>query len=116
MGENTVISTVRELMAGVDQERIWIITIGIMGLVFSAVFATITFFLDILRPTGLAGTQTFMSIVYVSETVFAACSIISVAAAIRVLSFIRNWHKRYLNLQAGQKELEKKYFPNRKTL
>ena len=32
-----VISNIRDLMAGVDRERLWIVTIGVMGIIFSLI-------------------------------------------------------------------------------
>ena len=38
------------------------------------------------------------------------CSVISVIAGVKVLFFIRTWHKSYLHLRVAEQELEKKYF------
>lgn len=114
--KESMISNLRELIAGVDRERIWIITIGLMGFVFSIVFATITIFFDILRPAGLVERETLRPIVQVAEWIFAVCSVISVVAGVKVLNFIRTWHKNYSNLKAAEKELEKKYFGSSRSL
>jgi len=110
-----MISTVRELIAGVDRERIWIMTIGLMGIVFSAVFATVTIIFDVLRPAGVVETGTLRPIVQLSELIFGICSVISVIAGIKVLNFIRSWHRNYSNLKAAEKQLEKTYFDHNRS-
>ncbi len=110
MGEERMISNVRELVAGVERERIWITTIGLMGVIFSVVFITVMAFLDILRPAGFVTTETVRPIVQASIWIFAVCSVVSVIAGVKVLSFIRSWHGNYSNLKAAERELEKRYF------
>ena len=105
-----MISTVRELIAGVDRERIWIMTIGLMGIVFSVVFATMTFIFDVLRPAGVVERASLRPIVQLSELIFGICSIISVIAGVKVLTFIRSWQRNYSSLKAAEKQLEKQYF------
>jgi hypothetical protein len=105
-----MISTVRELIAGVDRERIWIMTIGLMGIAFSVIFATIMTFIDILRPAGFVTTETLRPIVQLTQWIFGICSVISIIAGVKVLHFIRSWHRNYSNLKAAEKQLEKQYF------
>lgn len=111
MGEEKekMISTVRELIVGVDRERVWIMTIGLMGIIFSIVFVTMTIFFDILRPAGIIERETLRPIIQVSELIFGICSVISIIAGVKVLTFIRAWHRNYSGLKAAEKELEKKY-------
>ena len=105
-----VISTVRELIAGVDRERIWIMTIGLMGIIFSVVFATITIVFDVLRPAGVVEREALRPIVQLTELIFGVCSAISIIAGVKVLNFIRLWHRNYSNLKAAEEQLEKTYF------
>ena len=110
-----MISNVRQLIVGVDRERMWIMTIGLMGITFSIVFATVMFFLDVLRPAGLVGRENIRPIVEVAQWLFGICSVISIVAGIKVLNFIRTWHRNYSNLKAAEKELEKKYLDQNRT-
>jgi hypothetical protein len=55
MSKNSIIANVRDLIDGVNRERIWIITIGLMGIIFSIVFATTMFFLNVFTPRGVSG-------------------------------------------------------------
>lgn len=110
--DTSIISNIRDLIAGVDRERIWIITIGLMGIIFSVLFATVMTFIDVLRPAGFVSTETLRPILQATTWLFGICSVVSVIAGIKVLIFIRTWHKNYSNLKAAEKELEKKYFNN----
>ena len=110
-----MISTVRELIAGVDRERKWIMTIGIMGIAFSVVFAIIMTFIDVLRPAGFVTTETLRPIVQLTQLIFGICSVISIIAGVKVLSFIRSWHRNYSGLKVAEKELEKQYFNRSRT-
>jgi hypothetical protein len=110
MSKNSIIANVRDLIDGVNRERIWIITIGLMGIIFSIVFATTMFFLNVLRPAGLVEKETLRPIVQLAEWLFGICSVISTVAGVKVLHFIISWQKRYSHLKAAEKELEKKYF------
>ena len=112
MGEEKekMISTVRELIAGVDRERIWIMTIGLMGIIFAMVFSTMMFIFDVLRPAGVVERASLKPIVHLSELIFGICSVISVIAGVKVLIFIRSWHRNYSSLKAAEKQLEKQYF------
>jgi hypothetical protein len=112
MSEEGIISNLRELIAGIDRQRIWIMAIGLMGILFAAVFTTIMILLDVLRPAGLVTTTTVRPIIEASIWIFSLCSIISVIAGVKVLNFIRSWHKNYSNLKAAQKEFERKHFGN----
>jgi len=106
--EEGMISNVRELMAGVDRERLWIMTIGVMGIIFAIVFGATMVTWEVLRSAGLVAD--FRPIALVSTWLFGVCSVISIISGVKVLSFIRIWHKSYSNLKAAEKELEKKYF------
>ena len=108
--EEGMISNVRELMAGVDRERVWIMTIGAMGLIFAIVFGATMVTFRVLYPAGLVERADLRPIALVSTWLFGVCSVISITSGVKVLSFIRKWHKSYSNLKAAQKELEKKYF------
>jgi hypothetical protein len=108
MSEEGVLSNTRELIAGVERARIWITIIGLMGILFSIVFATTMISVAILRPEGLF--HILRRVVQVSTWLFGICSVISIIAGVKVLSFIRTWHKSYSNLKLAGKELEKKYF------
>jgi uncharacterized membrane protein len=110
--EEGVISNVRELMAGVDRERIWIMTIGLMGIILFIVFAITTFTFRVLLPAGLVGREALRPIFQTSIWISGICSVISIIAGVKVLVFIRTWHKSYSNLRIAEKELEKKYFGN----
>ena len=110
-----MISNLRELLAGIDQERAWIMTIGLMGIVFAVVFATTMIFWLVLNPVGLIGLESLRLIFRASTWIFGICSVISIVAGIKVLSFIRTWHKNYSNLQAAEKELEKQYLTRDRT-
>lgn len=112
MGEEKekMISTVRELIAGVDRERMWIMTIGIMGVAFSVVFATTMISWRILSPAGLVQLDSLKLIFMISTWIFGIFSVISIIAGIKVLSFIRSWHRNYSSLKAAEKQLEKQYF------
>jgi hypothetical protein len=105
-----MISTVRELIGGVDRERIWIMTIGLMGIIFSVVFATITIVFDVLRPAGVVEREALRPIVQLTELIFGVCSVISIIAGVKVLNFIRLWHRNYSSLKAAEEQLEKTYF------
>jgi hypothetical protein len=105
-----MISTVRELIAGVDRERIWIMTIGLMGIIFSVVFAMVTIVFHVLRPAGVVESEDLRPIVQVSELIFGICSVISIIAGVKVLNFIRSWHRNYSNLKAAEEQLKKTYF------
>jgi len=114
--EEGMVSNVRELMAGVHRERAWIMTIGLMGIIFSIIFAATMFTFDVLRPAGLVQPQALRPIAQASVWLLGICSLISIIAGIKVLTFIRTWSKSYSNLKAEEKELEKKYFgTNRNT-
>jgi choline-glycine betaine transporter len=108
MSEEGVLSNTRELIDRVERARIWITIIGLMGIVFSIVFATTTISVAILRPEGLL--SILRRIIQVSTWLFGICSVISIIAGIKVLSFIRTWHKSYSNLNTAKEELDKKYF------
>jgi len=110
-----MISNVRQLIVGVDRERMWIMTIGLMGIVFSVVFATTMIFWLVLNPVGLIGLESLRLIFRASTWIFGICSVISIVAGIKVLNFIRTWHKNYSNLQAAEKELEKQYLTRDRT-
>ena len=110
-----MISNVRDLMAGVDRERVWIMTIGAMGIIFAIVFAATMITFEVLRPAGLVERASLRPIAMVSTWLFGICSVISVIAGVKVLTFIRRWHKSYSNLKTAQKELEKKYFDQAQT-
>jgi len=112
MGEEKerMISNVRELIAGVDRERKWIMTIGIMGIAFSIVFATTMISWRILNPMGLVQTDALRLIFMISTWIFGVFSVISVIAGFKVLSFIRSWHRNYSGLKAAEHQLEKQYF------
>lgn len=110
MSEEGLISVARELIAGVDREKRWIMTIGLMGIIFSIIFATTMFAFDVLRPAGLLERGTIRSIFEISTLLFGICSVISTVAGIKVLYFLRTWQKRYMHLKGAEKELEKKYF------
>jgi len=103
------ISNIRQLIVGVDRERIWIMTIGLMGIIFSIVFATTMIFWLVLNPVGIIGLESLRFIFRASTWIFGICSVISIVAGIKVLHFIRTWHKNYSNLQAAEEELERKY-------
>jgi uncharacterized protein YpmB len=105
-----MISNVRQLIVGVDRERMWIMTIGLMGIVFAVVFATTMIFWLVLNPVGLVGLESLRLIFRASTWIFGICSVISIIAGIKVLFFIRTWHTNYSNLKAAEKQLEKKYF------
>jgi hypothetical protein len=108
--EEGVISNVRELMAGVDRERVWIMTIGAMGIILFIVFAGTMFTFRVLLAEGLVGREALRPIFQASIWVSGICSVISVIAGVKVLLFIRTWHRSYSNLRIAEKELEKKYF------
>ena len=114
MGEEKVLSNFRDLITRVDQERMWIMTIGVMGILFSVVFAWTILVLYTLRPAGLftrgPNETTVIQIAQLAIWIFSICSVISIIASIKVLKSIRAWHKIYLNLKAADKELEKRYF------
>ena len=114
MGDEGLISNIRELLAGVDRERIWIIIIGLLGIIFCIVFAATMLLLDVLRPAGIfvrgPNEAAVLQIAEVSTWLFGICSVISVIAGVKVLIFIRTWHKSYSNLKAAEKQLEKTYF------
>jgi len=110
MGEEGVISNIRELIAGVERERLWVMIIGVMGVTFSIVFAATMFFFDVLYPAGLLERVALRMIAQFSTWIFGICSVISIVAGLKVLSFIRSWQKSYLKLKAAEKELEKRYF------
>jgi uncharacterized protein YpmB len=110
-----MISNVRQLIVGVDRERMWIMTIGLMGIVFAVVFATTMIFWLVLNPVGLIGLESLRLIFRASTWIFGICSVISIVAGIKVLSFIRTWHKNYSNLQAAEKELEREYLDRDRT-
>lgn len=110
MSEEGVISNIRELVAGVERERVWIMTIGVMGIVFSIVFAATMFFLEVIRPAGLLGRGALRAIAQVSMWLLGISSVISIVAGVKVLNFARTWQKSYSNLKAAEKELEKRYF------
>ncbi|HXY83541.1 MAG TPA: hypothetical protein VEH56_07440 [Candidatus Saccharimonadales bacterium] len=110
MGEEGLISVARELIAGVDREKRWIMTIGLMGIIFSIIFAATMFAFDVLRPAGLLERGAMRSIWEISSLLFGICSVISTVAGIKVLYFLRSWQERYLHLKGAEKELEKKYF------
>ena len=112
MSEEGLISNARELIAGVNQEKKWIITIGLMGIIFSAIFGMTLFAFDVLRPAGLLGVGTLRPIFEVSRFLFGICSVISTVAGVRVLLFFRTWQRRYANLKSAERELEKRYFGN----
>ena len=108
--EKGVFSNVRELIAGVDRERVWIMTIGLMGIILFIVFATTMLTFRVLLPAGLVGREALRPIFQISIWLSGICSVISIIAGVKVLSFIRTWHKSYSNLKVAEKELEKKYF------
>jgi hypothetical protein len=108
--EEGVISKVRELMAGVDRERVWIMIIGAMGIILFIVFAGTMLAFAVLLPEGLVGREALRPIAQASVWLFGICSVVSIIAGVKVLYFIRTWHKSYSNLKAAEKELEKKYF------
>jgi uncharacterized protein YpmB len=110
-----MISNVRQLIVGVDRERMWIMTIGLMGIVFAVVFATTMIFWLVLNPVGIVGLESLRLIFRASTWIFGICSVISIVAGIKVLSFIRTWHKNYSNLQAAEKELEREYLDRDRT-
>ncbi|MGA8905210.1 MAG: hypothetical protein WB661_09410 [Candidatus Bathyarchaeia archaeon] len=110
MEEEGMISNLRELMAGVDRERVWIITIGLMGIILFIVFATTMLTFRVLLPEGLVGRESLRSIFQTSIWLSGICSVISIIAGVKVLFFIRTWHKSYSNLKAAEEVLEKKYF------
>ena len=114
MSEETVLSNFRDLITRVDQERLWIMTIGVMGILFSVMFTGTILVLYALRPAGLftpgPNEETVILISQVSIGIFGICSVISIIASIKVLKSIITWHKIYLNLKAADKELEKRYF------
>ena len=115
MSEDGLISNARELIAGVNQEKKWIMTIGLMGIILSAIFAMTLLAFDVLRPAGLLGIGTLRPIFEVSRFLFGICSVISTVAGVKVLLFFRTWQRRYSNLKTAEKELEKRYFGNTKT-
>ncbi len=84
--------------------------IGVIGIIFSVVFAATMFTFDVLRPVGLVGSAIVRPIAQASMWLFAVCSVISIISGVKVLVFILAWHKRYTNLKVAEKELEKKYF------
>ena len=111
MGEEEgMISNIRELMAGVDRERVWIMTIGLMGIILFIVFAATTLTFRVLLPEGLVGREVLRPMFQTSLWVSGICSVISVIAGLKVLFFIRTWHRSYSSLKAAERELEKKYF------
>ena len=105
-----MISNVRALMAGVDRERVWIMTIGVMGIILFIVFAGTMLTFSVLRPEGLVGREVLRPIFQASIWLSGICSVISVIAGVKVLFFIRTWHRSYSNLRAAEKKLEKDYF------
>jgi flagellar basal body-associated protein FliL len=115
-----VISTIRELLAGVNRESIWIIIIGLLGIIFCAVFAATMLLLNLLRPGGIftrgPNEAAVLQIAEVSTWLFGICSVVSVIAGVKVLIFIRSWRKSYSNLKAAEKALEKKYFNHTRNL
>jgi hypothetical protein len=110
--EELMLSNLRELIGGVDREGKWIITIGIMGIAFSVVFATTMASWIVLNPLGLLETESLRLIFRTATWIFGVFSVISVIAGIQVLNFIRSWRRNYSNLKAAEKQLEKKYFGN----
>jgi hypothetical protein len=116
--KESVISTIRELLAGVNRESIWIIIIGLLGIIFCTVFAATILLLDLLRPGGIftrgPNEAAVLRIAEVSTWLFGICSVVSVIAGVKVLIFIRSWRKSYSNLKAAEKALEKKYLDHTK--
>src|SRR5208283_7891 len=112
MSEDGLISNARELIAGVNEEKKWIMTIGLMGIIFSAIFAMTLFAFDVLRPAGLVDIGTLRPIFEISRLLFGICSVISTVAGVKVLLFFRTWQRRYSNLKTAEKELELRYFGN----
>lgn len=110
-----MISNVRQLIVGVDRERMWIMTIGLMGITFSIVFATTMIFWLVLNPVGVVTLESLRLIFRASTWIFGICSVISIVAGIKVLNFIRTWHKNYSNLKVAEKELESKYLDRDRT-
>jgi hypothetical protein len=97
----------------------WIMTIGVMGLLFSVVFAGTLLIIYWLRPAGLftAGPneQAVIQVSQLAIWTYSICSVIAIIASIKVLKAVRTWHKIYLNLRAADKELERRYFSVTKT-
>jgi membrane protein implicated in regulation of membrane protease activity len=114
MSEDGLISNTRELIAGVNREKKWILTIGIMGILFALIFAVTMIAWRVLRPAGIIGLPELRTTFLISEILFTICSIISVIAGVRVLMFFRTWQERYSKLKAAEQELEKRYFQNPK--
>jgi len=111
MGEEEgMISNIRDLMGGVDRERLWIMIIGVMGIIFSIIFAATMFTFRVLLPAGLIGRDALRPIFQTTMWLSGICSVISIIAGVKVLSFIRTWHKSYLHLRVAEQDLEKKYF------
>ena len=110
MSDEGVISNLRDLMTRVDRQRIWIMTIGVMGIILALIFATSMFTFRVLLPAGLVGRKDLRAIFETSVWLSGACSVISVIAGAKVLFFIQGWHKSYLSLKTAENELEKKYF------
>jgi len=113
-----VISSFRELLAGVDRERIWIMTIGLLGILFCILFAANVLLLKLLRPGGMfvrgPNEATVLPIAEVFTWLFGICSVVSVIAGVKVLIFIRAWRKNYSKLKADEQQLEKEYLSNHK--
>lgn len=112
-----IISSFRELLAGVDRESVWIMAIGLLGVIFCVLFAANMLLLNLLRPAGMfvrgPNEATVLQIAEVSTWLFGICSVFSAIAGAKVLIFIRGWRKNYSKLKADEEQLEKKYFGNR---
>ena len=114
MSEDGIIANTRELIAGVNREKKYILTIGLMGILFAILFVITMFMFRVLLPAGIIQWSEMRTTFQISETLSAIFSIISVVAGVRVLLFFRDWQERYSKLKVAEKELQKRYFNNPK--